>query len=378
MKHYVLISLVIFVVASCSYNKGTVLEIEMPSYQIEQQFKQNEPGVQYIVVDTNSTIYERSVGLSDIAGKKKMTADHTMPAFSMTKTLTAIAVLQLVEQNKVALNDRLDKYIEHPYGSELTIRHLLNHTSGIPNPIPLKWVHLAVDHDEFNERIVFERILNQHSKLDTQPGSKYQYSNIGYWLLGSLIENVSGTEYTKYVSENIFAPLDLTSDEISFQIVDSNKYAKGYLKKWSLMNIYSRFFVDSSVLGNYEASWLHINNVYLNGPSFGGAIGTARAFSRILQNFLSEKPKLLEIETRQFLYAQQKNSDDEDIEMTLGWHIGELNGDFYYYKEGGGAGFHSEMRIYPKKGIASVLMTNRTSLNSKKMLSRLDVSFVGY
>ena len=62
--------------------------------------------------------------------------------------------------------------------------------------------------------------------------------------------------------------------------------------------------------------------------------------------------------------------------MTLGWHIDKLNGVAYYYKEGGGAGFHSEMRIYPDNGLASVIMTNKTSFNSRKILSELDINYV--
>jgi hypothetical protein len=62
--------------------------------------------------------------------------------------------------------------------------------------------------------------------------------------------------------------------------------------------------------------------------------------------------------------------------MTLGWHVGELNGLRYFYKEGGGAGFHCEMRIYPSIGLASVIMTNKTSFDSRKELSRIDKNVV--
>ena len=62
--------------------------------------------------------------------------------------------------------------------------------------------------------------------------------------------------------------------------------------------------------------------------------------------------------------------------MMLGWHIDEINGVTSYYKEGGGAGFHCEMRIYPENGLASVIMANKTSFNSRKILSELDVNFV--
>ena len=121
---------------------------------------------------------------------------------------------------------------------------------------------------------------------------------------------------------------------------------------------------------------MHIKNVYLNGPSFGGAIGTAGAFSKILEDLLSTESMLLEQRTKQLLYQQQMLNSGTEIDMTLGWHMAELDGTNYYYKEGGGAGFHCEMRIYPKKGLASVIMSNRTSFNSRKILSELDIRFV--
>ncbi|MEJ2656292.1 MAG: serine hydrolase [Desulfobacterales bacterium] len=216
----------------------------------------------------------------------------------------------------------------------------------------------------------------KNSDLGSRPGSKFQYSNIGYWLLGKLIQNISGKKYAIYVTENIFKPLSLTPNEIGFLIIDENNHAKGYLKKWSFLNLFGRFLIDRSMLGDYEGSWLHIKNVYVNGPSFGGAIGSAKAFSRILQDLLSERSKLLEEETKQLLYSQQKTDSDNKINMTLGCHIDKLKGINYYYKEGGGAGFHSELRIYPEKGLASVIMTNRTSFNSRRSLSELDINFI--
>jgi D-alanyl-D-alanine carboxypeptidase len=336
----------------------------------------NGPGLQYVVVNNDSIIYEKCIGLADISNNILLTLDHTMSAFSMTKTLTAIAVLQLVEKHLVKLDDKITSYFEHPYDSEITVRQLLNHTSGIPNPIPLKWAHLSTNHFNFDEQVELSQVLEDNSVSKSKPGEKYRYSNIGYWLLGRLIEKVSKKEYTNYVIENIFEPLALTPDEIGFLIMDENNHAKGYLKKWSFMNLFGRFFIDRSVLGDYEGSWLHIKNVYVNGPSFGGAIGSAKAFSRILQDLLSEKSKLLKEETRQLLYSQQKTNSDKKIDMTLGWHIDKLNGITYYFKEGGGAGFHSEMRIYPERKLASVLMTNRTSFHSRKILSELDINFV--
>ena len=335
----------------------------------------NDPGVQYVVVNKNTTHFSFSSGLADIKNKIPLSTRHTMAVFSMTKTLTAIAVLQLVEQGEIKLNNQASQYIDHPYDSEITIKQLLSHTAGIPNPIPLKWIHLDNNHKTFDEKNALSQVLANNAEPDALPGEEYGYSNIGYWLLGQIIEKVSGKSYSDYVNENIFKPLNMKQDEIGFNISDVNNHAKGYLKKYSFMNLMKSFILDENILGEYEGAWLHINNVYLNGPAFGGAIGSATAFSRILQSLLNENSILLGIKVKQQMYAQQKTSSGKTIEMTLGWHIGELNGINYYFKEGGGAGFHCEMRIYPEQGIASVIMVNKTNFKPKKVLDHIDKEF---
>jgi len=343
---------------------------------IEKLAPSDGPGIQYIVVDKSNVVFEYSSGLSNIKIRTPLRLKHTMPAFSMTKTITAIAILQLAEKQMIELDDRVDRYIKHPYNPKITIRQLLNHTSGIPNPIPLKWVHLANGGDNFNEDAALDHVLRDNPKSDNAPGDNYAYSNIGYWLLGKVIETITKQEYQAYVKQNIFQPLKLEPAEIDFKINDPANHAKGYLAKYSFTNLIKRLVTNREVWGEYEGSWLHIKDVYLNGPAFGGAIGSTKAFSRILQDLLSDKSLLLGKSAIQLLYTQEKTNSDKLIPMTLGWHIGELNGLRYFYKEGGGAGFHGEMRIYPSVGLATVIMTNRTSFDSRKELSRIDTNFI--
>ena len=334
------------------------------------------PGFQYVVVDSGSTIFEYSTGLSDIKNRKPLALGQTLAAFSMTKTLTAIAILQLLEQNRLSLDDRVIDSFPHPYEREITIRQLLSHTSGIPNPIPLKWVHLVNDHAGYDEAGALAAVLEKNKKNRSMPGTKYGYSNIGYWLLGKTIESVSGISYIQFIHHNIFAPLSLPPTDIGFVISRDGNHARGYIKKWSFMDIAGRFLIDDTVYGISEGRWIHIEDLYPNGPSFGGAIGTARSFSVILQDLLSERSKLLGPSTKNLLFSQQTVASGKAVDMTLGWHIRQVDGMTYYYKEGGGAGFCCEMRMYPEVGIASVLMANRTSFNFKKHLSRLDLLFV--
>jgi CubicO group peptidase (beta-lactamase class C family) len=100
------------------------------------------PGLQYLVVNGSSTVFEAHEGLADIAAGRPVLARTTMMAYSMSKTITAAAVLQPVEAALLRLDEPVARYIDwQPYGGEITIRQLLSHTSGLPNPVPLRWVH---------------------------------------------------------------------------------------------------------------------------------------------------------------------------------------------------------------------------------------------
>ena len=344
---------------------------------INRRFESNDfPGIQYLVLNPDSTVFGYSRGWADIAAQRRVEAYTTMMIYSMSKTITAAAVLQLIGLGKISLDDPVTKYLNNiPYGNEVTIRHLLSQTSGIPNAIPLKWVHLAEEHSTFNEKAALTRILTENSELDFQPGKKYGYSNISYWLLGQVIETASGSTYEDYVRQNIFQRLNLSRDEIDFVIPSSQNHSKGYLPKWSFLNLFKSFVIDSKFIGDYESGWLHIKDHYLNGPAFGGIVCTAHSIGVFLQDQLRDSSQLFAQHTKNLFFEQQKNSDGDPIEMTLGWHIGTTDTAKYFFKEGGGGGFHCEMRIYPAYGIASVVIANNTSFNVKDFLNIVDKEF---
>jgi D-alanyl-D-alanine carboxypeptidase len=336
------------------------------------------PGLQYIVVDAAATRFEYAGGWADIQNRTAMTLDTTLMAYSMTKTFTAIAMLQLVEQGKLGLDDEMDRYLsDTPYGGHhITIRQLLAHTSGLPNPIPLRWAHLAQEHAHFDEDAALAQVLHQHPKLAFEPGRKFGYSNIGYWLLGKIIEWFTGKSYQDHVRAHVLLPLNLSAQAMSFTIPDPARHAKGYLAKYSLMNLLKGWVTGSKFWGDYEGNWLRLKSHYLNGPAFGGLVGTARGFGSFLQDQLRAESSLFGPETRRLLETQQTDGAGKLIPMTLGWHLGKTQGVDYFFKEGGGAGFHGEMRLYPTKGLASVVMVNSTEFNSSRFLNRVDGAFL--
>ncbi|EQA43707.1 beta-lactamase [Leptospira broomii serovar Hurstbridge str. 5399] len=347
-------------------------------FYLEEQISQNNtPGIQYVVVKADSEIFRFNGGLADIASGRLINDKTTMMIYSMSKPITAIGILQLAELGKLSLDDPVIKYLpDIPYGNRLRIRHLLSQTSGIPNPLPLRWVHLKEEDGAFDEISSLRSILEKNPDLNFVPGQKYSYSNISYWLLGRIIEKTSGLDFKEYIRKNIFGRLHIPRNEADFAIVEQATYSKGYIRKWSVINLFKKFLIDQKFVGGYEQNWLRIRDHYVDGPAFGGVICTSNAIVSILQDLLRDKSKLIGSEMKRLLFTQQLNNKGEPIEMTLGWHIGKLDQMRFFYKEGGGAGFHSEMRIYPDLWIATVVLTNNGIFDTRSFLNTIDTEFL--
>jgi D-alanyl-D-alanine carboxypeptidase len=319
------------------------------------------PGIQYVVVGPAGVEFESCCGITDVYSGHPVTSSTTFMASSVTKTLTAAGVLRLKDRGQLDLDSSLGTYYpSHPYNADIRIDQLLNQTSGVPNPMPLRWLHLAEDHDDYDEDEALKDILTQHSNLRFAPGSRYAYSNLAYWLLGKVIEQVSGLSYADYMRTSILDPLGISSDEMGCVIKNSGRHACGHLRRRSVLGLLMPLMMSNEVFAKTAAGRRRFQPVYMNGPAYGGLIGTARAFSKFLQDQLRPDPVLFSGETKDLFFSEQTDSSGRRIETTLGWHRGELSGNEYYGKPGGGPGFQSNIRVYPKKAIATVWLANET------------------
>ncbi len=147
----------------------------------------------YFFFDPNHIIHSFRLGFSQIANRKRPDTETTYNAFSVTKTFTALAILQLAQQGKLDINEPVIKYLPNfLYGEEITLKQLLTHTAGIPNPIPLSWIHLHSGHKSFNQNVFFESIFEKNNRIKSNPNDTFAYSNLGYVILGQVIEIVAG------------------------------------------------------------------------------------------------------------------------------------------------------------------------------------------
>jgi CubicO group peptidase (beta-lactamase class C family) len=337
-------------------------------------------GIQYLVVDGHGVRFAYDGGLRDIGAKLPVTAETTFMAASSTKVLTAAAVLQLAQQSKVDLDNSLSSYYpNHPYGDQVTVRRLLNQSSGIPNPVPLRWLHTVEEHSTFDEEKALQAALRKSPTLVFTPGEKYAYSNISYWLLGMVIQQASGQRYCDYMRIHVFEPLGIAPSELDCSIPDLARHARGYQRKYSLLGLFIYLMMDRRLLDGSEARRFRLKPVYMDGAAYGGLNGTAWAFARFLQDQVRDKPVLLDLTTRALFFSRQKDNRGQELATTLGWHRGQLGDTPYYGKPGGGPGYHSNLRVYPTKALATVWLTNETAVEERSINrfgDTLDRSFV--
>ncbi|WP_418547316.1 serine hydrolase domain-containing protein [Ruminococcus bromii] len=193
-------------------------------------------GTVYVKIG-NALEYIGTNGFSDKDRHTKNSTDTCFRIASLTKQFTAVAVMQLVEDGKLSLDDTIDKYFpSYKYGKKITVKNLLTMTAGIKdyinkdgdtntyayNESQIEFKVSAKNSAKENKKAVMDWIFNQ--KLNFEPDEKYMYSNSAYFLLGDIIEQVSKTSYEKYIKENILKPSGMMNT--GFESTD--KLAVGY------------------------------------------------------------------------------------------------------------------------------------------------------
>lgn len=331
------------------------------------------PGLQYYHFSKETILFSYCGGLADIANQKKVTEATTFNAYSVTKTFTALSILQLAEKDLIDMDKSVGEYLpEFPYPSNITTRHLLTHTAGILNPLPLKWVHTADEHDTFDYKKYFKELFLKYNRIKKQPNEKFAYSNLGYILLGMIIEKVSGQSYTEYVAENIIKRSGINAGELDFTIPDTDNHAKGYQKRISFTNLILGILLDKSMyIDKTEGKWISVKNLLVNGTPYGGLIGSGRSFVSYLQELMKPDNRLISNGYWKQLFAENLTINNKTTGMCLSWFKGHLKGNTYFAHAGGGF-YYCEIRLYPELERGSVIMFNRAGMKDERFLDKVD------
>lgn len=329
------------------------------------------PGLQYVFASADEIRLACHGGLANPHAQRQVERHTTFNTYSVTKTLTAAAVLKLVDQGRVDLDRPIAQYCDRwSQSGAATVRQALLHTAGFANPNPLAWVHLDRDPLAFDRRRFVDDLLQAHGRPISKPGTRYAYSNVGYLVLGELITRVSGQPYAQYVTEHLIAPLHLGDGEtLAFDIPEPEAHACGTIKRFGWLNAMLGFVMDRDrLVDTTSGRWVQIRNHHVNGDAYGGLIGNAHGLARYALALLARDDFLSPI-SRTLLFTTQAAPGPP---RSLGWFMGCLDDEPCYAHAGGGAGYYCELRVYPRLGRASVIMFNRTGIRDERILDRLD------
>jgi CubicO group peptidase (beta-lactamase class C family) len=172
-----------------------------------------------LVAYKGNCIYNESFGYADLKRRKNLKKNDVFQLASVSKQFTAMSIMMLKEQNKLSYDDSVTKYIpEFPY-PRVTVRMLLNHTSGLPNYYWLVEHHWKKKGAPVNEDVI--KLLAKHKLgLYFTPGRRWDYSNTGYVVLASITERISGKNFDDFMHENVFAPLEMNNSFVYSRSID--------------------------------------------------------------------------------------------------------------------------------------------------------------
>ncbi|HJS20742.1 MAG TPA: serine hydrolase [Anaerolineales bacterium] len=286
---------------------------------------------------------------------------------SMTKVVTATAVMQLVEQGKVDLDAWPGEYIpEFPEQWNVTVRQLLDHAACMPYGDRLTDGLIVYPGESFPPmEEIFTAYVKDYPDLVCKPGKASAYNNPPFLALARIIEEVSGEPYDTYVVNHLLTPLGMEST--SFQFVEAEeRYAKDLYPAAKVddfiaqLNDYRGPGQEKVVLQRGEPFVTLVDYQIL--PPWGGLRGTPSDAVHFLQMHLSGgrygDHQILQPETVAAMQQNQSALDGSPLGFGLSWWIGKDGfGDFYYHV-GNGAGSESTMRIYPNLDLGVVVMSN--------------------
>ena len=216
-----------------------------------------------LVARGRKIIYQRGLGFANLEWKIPNDPSTKFKIGSMTKQFTALLVLQFVDEGMVRLDGHLSDYL--PYyrkdtGSRVTIHHLLSHTSGIPNFIEVTGFLKGVDS---RVRYGVQKFAESHcsGNLQFEPGTKFAYSNSGYFLLGAILERVSGEAYEQLLQRRIFTPLEMKDSGYSHEETILPCRAGGYER--SPEGLRNARYYDMSIPYAAGALYSTVHDLYL-------------------------------------------------------------------------------------------------------------------
>jgi CubicO group peptidase (beta-lactamase class C family) len=327
-----LLPLLLLLSVTCLAQDGVATKVD--EYIRAEMQAQQIPGVSLAVIKNGEIVLARGYGLANVEHQVPVKPETIFQSGSMGKQFTATAIMMLVEEGKLSLDDKITKYFTD--GAEawrnITVRHLLTHTSGMTDYPPDFDLRRDYTEDELVQRV-------KTIPLAFQPGEKWSYSNLAYVMLGVLIHKVSGKFYGDFLQERVFKPLGMTTASVISEADIVPNRAAGYrLVKGELKN----------------QDWV---SPTMNTTADGSLYLTVYDMAKWDAALYTEK--LLKRASLAQMWTPVKLNNGKTQAYGFGWGFADVNG--HHVIEHGGAwqGFTTYIARYVDDKLTVIVLTNR-------------------
>ncbi len=315
----------------------------------EEMSRLHIPGLSAAIALDLRTAWSEGFGMADLENSVPARAHTVYRLGSISKPITAVAVMQLAERGKLKLDEPIQTYVpafpQKPW--PVSVRQLLGHLGGVRHYSSLAEV-LSTRHytDVLGALDVFAK-----DPLLFEPGTRYSYTTYGYTLLGGAVENASGMRFVNYLREHIFGPakMDAIRDDDVYAIVPHR--ARGYRRQEG---------------GNVENCALADTSNKIPG---GGLISTAEDLIRFASAVAGRR--LVNSATLDEMFTEQKTSTGKPTRYGLGWYLYNFEGRNWVGHSGAQPGFSTMLLVEPKSGFAVALMANLEGISLQPLAARI-------
>jgi CubicO group peptidase (beta-lactamase class C family) len=320
-----------------------------------------EPGAAVLVVEGGRTVFERGYGISDLRGGRPIGPRTNFRLASVSKQFTAAAVMLLVHDGRLHYDDRLtDVFPDFPdYGREITLRHLLQHTSGLPDYedlMPPEAEPGSGDPVQIKDNEVLELLERAKAPL-FPPGTSWKYSNSGYVVLGLIVEKTSGLPFDEFLGRRIFAPLKM--DRTVAYVRGKNEIA-------------DRSYGHSRV----EGRWIETDQSPTSATLGDGGIYSSLEDTSKWDEALRLGTLLDAADMREALTPARVNgpphleSDGTPTAYGFGWFLNPWRGHPRMWHYGETQGFRTSIQRFPEDKLTVIVLANRSDVDAAALALR--------
>ena len=321
---------------------GPSASVSIDDYVEGRMNKRHIPGVSVAIVHNGKVVHAKGYGLANVELSVPATENTVYQLASVTKTFTATAIMMLARDGKLGLDDKITARLPDlpKTWEEVTIRQLLNHTSGIKSYTSVRDFHKTARKD-YAQREILDLVAKE--PVEFAPGEKWNYNNSGYFLLGMLIEKVTGKKYGEFLDERILKPLGMTQTRVNdLQAVIPNR-AQGY--SW-----------DGKELRNGE---------YVSPTQpFSAGMLVSSVGDLVKWDLALRSEALLKKSTLDQMWTPTKLSKGGEADYGFGWSIGKVAGHRLIAHGGGIPGFSTQLSRFVDDDLTVIVLTNADNGNA--------------